>query len=267
MSVFILGTLFSATALAGGENSSGNETTSKLLDNESSPKAVNKSISQPSTGNQALNASVNKSANKPAPEKESVTKNASKGSELPVSEQKFRVAPTVVLRPVNDVITENEDGLVELYIDNPSLNDVTLNVDARISVPAGIHVYGQGFAQTGAAGTVYGTFSVPPATSRTFYIDIKGDKPGTYTIHFSGLYWPEDNKDAYNPISLTHPFVVEQPSSNPETAPDFDTSANLNKNEGVNAEAEGSFSAPGFSVLVTIIGLLAVYGSYIRKRK
>ncbi len=262
MSVFILGTLFSATALAGGENSSGNETASKPLDNESSSKAVNKSISQPSTvnqsGNQALNASVNKSANKPAPEKEPSSKSASKGSELPVSEQKFRVAPTVVLRPVNDVITENEDGLVELYIDNPSLNDVTLNVDARVSVPAGIHVYGQGFAQTGAAGTVYGTFSIPPATARTIYIDIKGDKPGTYTIHFSGLYWPEDNKDAYNPISLTHPFVVEQPSKNSEQPPEFD------ENGGVKAEAQGSVSAPGFGIFIAVLGLL---GLYVVRRK
>ena len=60
-------------------------------------------------------------------------------TETPVAEQKFRVGPTVVLRPVNDVITKDEDGLVELYVDNPSLNDVTLNVDARISVPSGIH--------------------------------------------------------------------------------------------------------------------------------
>ena len=129
-----------------------------LLINLSINPSINLSIN-PSI-NLSINPSINPSiepANKPA----NVTK-AAEG--IPVAEQKFRVGPTVVLRPANDVITENEDGLVELYIDNPSLNEVTLNVDARISVPSGIHVSGQGFAQAGAAGTVYGTFSVPPGS-------------------------------------------------------------------------------------------------------
>ncbi|KCZ71805.1 hypothetical protein ANME2D_01860 [Candidatus Methanoperedens nitroreducens] len=132
-----------------------------------------------------------------------------------VKEAKFRVGPTVKLRPVNDVINKTSDGLIELYMDNPSLNDVVLNVDARISVPAGIHVYGQGFGEAGAAGTVYGTFDVPPGKARTIYITIKAEKTGDFSAHFSGLYWPGDNKDAYNPISLTHPFKVYEPSSNP----------------------------------------------------
>ncbi len=131
------------------------------------------------------------------------------------ADPKFRVAPTVILRPVNDVIDKSQDGIIELYMDNPSLNDVTLNVDARISVPSGIHVYGEGFGQAGAAGTVYGTFSVPPGKARTIYINVKGDKTGSFTVHFTGLYWPDDDKDDYNPISLTHPFVVNEPSPNP----------------------------------------------------
>lgn len=232
ISIFLFGSVFSIASAAEDDAIKG------------------KNISQTSKTNTSVNKSFLENNSCPA--------NLTKKSEVPVSEQKFRVAPTVVLRPVNDVITENEDGLVELYIDNPSLNDVTLNVDARISVPAGIHVYGQGFAQTGAAGTVYGTFSVPPATARTFYIDIKGDKPGTYTIHFSGLYWPEDNKDAYNPISLTHPFVVEQPSKNSEQPPEFD------ENGGVKAEAQGSVSAPGFGIFIAVLGLL---GLYVVRRK
>ena len=60
----------------------------------------------------------------------------------------------------------------------PSLNDVTFNVDARINVPSGIHVYGGRFDQAGVAGTVYGTFSIPPGKAKTIYINIKGDKTG-----------------------------------------------------------------------------------------
>jgi hypothetical protein len=243
MSIFIFGAVFpSAVAGTADNNPLVNETASKILKaNESANKSVNQSVNQSVSLNETCPPNLTKTE---------------AGS--PVAEQKFRVGPTVVLRPVNDVITENEDGLVELYIDNPSLNDVTLNVDARISVPAGIHVYGQGFAQTGAAGTVYGIFSVPPGSARTISINIKGDKVGASTIQFSGLYWPGDNKDNYNPISLSHPFVVKEASKNPEEAHGSDETG------GVKAEGEGSFSAPGFGILTAAMGLLGVYAA---KRK
>ncbi len=128
---------------------------------------------------------------------------------------KFRVGPTVRIRPLNDEITKDQDGLVELYMDNPSLNDVTLSVDARISVPSGIHVYGQSFGEAGAAGMVYGKFDVPPGSARTINIVIKAEKIGDFSAQFSGMYWPGENKDAYQPISLTHPFKVSAPSKDP----------------------------------------------------
>jgi hypothetical protein len=39
-------------------------------------------------------------------------------------------------------------------MDNPSLNDVTFNVDARINIPSGIHMYGEGFVQAGVTDIV-----------------------------------------------------------------------------------------------------------------
>ncbi len=131
------------------------------------------------------------------------------------TEGKFRVGPTVRIRPLNDEINKNQDGLIELYMDNPSLNDVTLSVDARVSVPSGIHVYGQGFGEAGAAGMVYGKFTVPPGSARTINIVVKAEKLGDFSAQFSGLYWPGDNKDAFQPISLTHPFKVTAASTDP----------------------------------------------------
>lgn len=136
----------------------------------------------------------------------------------PVKEGKFRTGPTVRIRPLNDNINKSADGIVELYFDNPSLNDVPLTVDARISVPSGIHVYGQGFALAGAAGVVYGTFEVPPGSVRTIYINIKAEKTGSFNAQFSGLYYPGQNKDNYQPISLTYPFTVYEPSPDPKSA-------------------------------------------------
>ena len=131
------------------------------------------------------------------------------------TEAKFRVGPTVTLRPVNDVINKSQDGLVELYMNNPSLNDVTLTADVQVSVPSGIHVYGAGFGYGAAAGTVAGTFTVPPGTVRTIHINIKSEKTGTFTVHFTGLYWPNGDKDAFQQISMTHPFTVKEPSPDP----------------------------------------------------
>ncbi|MGP8338095.1 MAG: hypothetical protein ACT6FC_07655, partial [Methanosarcinaceae archaeon] len=131
------------------------------------------------------------------------------------TEAKFRVAPTVTLRPVNDVINKSQDGLVELYMNNPSVNDVTLNADVQISVPSGIHVYGEGFGYGGAAGTIAGTFELPPGTVRTIHINIKSEKTGAFTMHFTGLYWLGDDKDTFQQISLTHPLTVKEPSPKP----------------------------------------------------
>ncbi len=131
------------------------------------------------------------------------------------TEAKFRVGPTVTLRPVNDIIDKSQDGLVELYMYNPSNNDVTLIADVQISVPSGIHVYGEGFGSGGAAGTVAGTFEASPGASRTIHVNIKADKVGDFTVHFTGSYWPDGDKDAFQQISLTHPLKVNEPSPDP----------------------------------------------------
>ncbi|MDP3103223.1 MAG: PEGA domain-containing protein [Candidatus Methanoperedens sp.] len=134
---------------------------------------------------------------------------------------KFRVGPSVTLRPVTDVIGSNQDGIVELFMNNPSLNDVALNVDIRVSMPTGIHVYGESFVQGVGAGVVGGTFSVPPGTSRTIILVIKADKSaliGSHTLMFTGLYWPGNNKDDYTPVSLTYSVDVKEASNNPESS-------------------------------------------------
>lgn len=171
------------------------------------------------------------------------------------AEGKFRVGPTVRIRPLNDEISRDQDGLIELYMDNPSLNEVTLSVDARISVPSGIHVYGQSFGEAGAAGMVYGKFEVPPGSARTINIVIKAEKMGDFSAQFSGLYWPGDNKDAYQPISLTHPFKVTAPSRDPLK----DTSGD-EPNEDKTPE-----KSPGISIFAAI-SIIAIVAYMLRRR-
>jgi hypothetical protein len=171
------------------------------------------------------------------------------------AEGKFRVGPTVRIRPLNDVISKDQDGLIELYMDNPSLNEVTLSVDARISVPSGIHVYGQSFGEAGAAGMVYGKFEVPPGSARTINIVIKAEKIGDFSAQFSGLYWPGENKDAYQPISLTHPFKVTAPSKDPlkDTSGDKETPEKTPE------------KSPGISI-VAAISIITIMAYLLRRR-
>ena len=130
----------------------------------------------------------------------------------------FRVGPTVRLRPVNDVIDSGKDGLVEILFRNPVVNDTNMIVDLTVSLPSGIHVSGEGFATSAAAGAASATFTVVPGQSQTIYLNVKSEKVGQFTIHFSGLYWPQGDKDLFNPISLTHPFTVNEPSPDPASS-------------------------------------------------
>jgi hypothetical protein len=138
---------------------------------------------------------------------------------LAPSEPKFRMGPVVRLRPVNDVISSSKDGLVELFFSNPAHNEgITLRAEVWISVPSDIHIYGEGFALASGAGTIYGQFEVLPGTARTIYMNVKADQTTvgkTYFIHFFGFYYPNEDIDNYNSISLTHPFKIVDASPNP----------------------------------------------------
>ena len=126
---------------------------------------------------------------------------------------KFRENPTTRLRPVEDVITSDQDGIIEAFMVNPTVNDVSLSVDLVLTVPAGIHVYGDGFACSGTgAGTCAGYFTILPGQSKTVVINVKSEKVGSHSVHLSEYWWPGDNKDMRQPISLTHPFKVTSPS-------------------------------------------------------
>ncbi|PXF60208.1 MAG: hypothetical protein C4B59_09620 [Candidatus Methanogaster sp.] len=175
------------------------------------------------------------------------------------TEAKFRVGPTVMLRPVNDVIDRSQDGLVELYMNNPTANDVTLTADVQVSVPSGIHVYGEGFGYGAAAGTVAGAFTVPAGTVRTIHINIKADKIGDFTVHFTGLYWPEGNKDAFQQISLTHPLTVKEPSPKP-----------LDKEPTGGAGETSADTANGLplpSGLLSVIAIVVAFGALMLRKK
>ena len=133
-----------------------------------------------------------------------------------VTEGKFRTGPTVRIRPLSDVINKSSDGLIEIYLENPGVNDIPLTAEIHITVPSGIDVYGQGFGDAQAAGVLYAKMVVPPGSVRTAYITIKAEKTGNFYAQLSGTYYPGENKDKYQPLSFTYPFIVYEPSPDPK---------------------------------------------------
>ena len=121
-----------------------------------------------------------------------------------------RIGPTVNLRPVKDDIIISEDGLIELYIDNPVINEEIMHADVKISVPSGISMNGQGFGNAESAGILHGVFDIYPGQAITIQMTIKAEKTGEFLTKFSGLYWLGDNKNNYQPISLTHTIKVRE---------------------------------------------------------
>ncbi len=192
-------------------------------------------------------------------------------------QEAFRQGPTVRLRPVNDVIDQNKDGIVEVLFRNPALNETVMVVDLTVSVPAGIHIYGEGYAQSTAAGAASNTYRVVPGQSQTVKLFIKSEKVGQYTIDFSSVYWPEGNKDLNNPVSLTHPFDVRAPSPDPFSSTPTDPSEQVaaaaptpapapaqpaSNPSGPCSGPDGSASGADMALLVIpiagIVGMLAI---------
>jgi hypothetical protein len=170
--------------------------------------------------------------------------------------KKFRLPPSIELRPVERIIDKDRDGVVELYMNNPVVNDVVLTVEAEIKVPVGIHVYGTGFG-TGTAGVTHGVFTVAPGTPKGIQVRIKADESariGDNTIIFSGIYYPDDNKDLYNMMSLTYPVVVKEPSKDVSPEPTEKPS-----------ETPAPTKIPGFAAIFAI-GAIAIVVLLLRRK-
>lgn len=166
------------------------------------------------------------------------------------SDASFQVSPDVRLRPIEDTVDERQPGVIELFVNNPSLNDATVSVDVSVSVPSNIHVTGEGLASGSGGGTVTGAYEVEPGTSRTITMRVFPTQEGDFTIDGRVLYWPDDNEDSFNQISLSHSFSVEGVPDQPGEGSD----------EGRIPDVPQSFI-----LLVLAIGLAAAIVMYAKK--
>jgi PGF-CTERM protein len=188
---------------------------------------------------------------------------------IAVIEEKFRVEPTVALTPIVNIIEKGQNGIVELYINNPSPNDVALHMEMNVIVPAGIHVYSEQHVWATTAGGAYSSlFEVPPGTERTISLHVIADETariGQHTLNFGGLYYPGNNKDLCNQISLTYPVIVIEPSMEVLiSGEEVSTTGEEVSTTGEAVSTTGE-AVPGFEAVFTIAGLLAV--AYLLRRR
>jgi len=146
---------------------------------------------------------------------------AQKNSSTPVEtqEQAFSIGPTVTFQSFNSEINTIQNGTVELFLKNPSLNNVTLEVDMNVSVPSDVHIYSEDGSMSGEVGTVNGHFSVLPGSSKTVTLHIIGERTGTFSVHSNINYWPDKNKNYLSTMSQDSSFEVTQFSNSTQSTP------------------------------------------------
>lgn len=127
---------------------------------------------------------------------------------LPSQEGVWRVPPDVILRVQEDTVRRNQDGVIELFINNPSLNTIPVSVDILLNTPSGTFVWGQELASGGGAGAINGSFIVNPGISRTVTIFVKSNNIGDQFIHSRVFWWPGEQRDAFKQINQTNRFTV-----------------------------------------------------------
>ena len=110
-------------------------------------------------------------------EENSKTNDATSATSTLVETQDFRLEPTVTVQSFNSEIDKKQNGTVEFFLKNPSLNNVTLEVDMDISVPSDItYIYSEDGSLSRGVGSVNKHFSLPPGTSKTVTLNLKGEK-------------------------------------------------------------------------------------------
>ena len=131
----------------------------------------------------------------------------------------LREGMQVQLQNVLDTIEKERDGHLELSFRNPAVNSCTVEADLRITVPQNIIVIGKEGVSSGGAGTLNAVVKIPEGGERVLAMDLKGMRKGSYIMSFRGTYWPQGNKDLYQPITLQQTLTVIEPSADQSIPP------------------------------------------------
>jgi hypothetical protein len=135
-------------------------------------------------------------------------------------EQAFRFEPTVTFQSFNSEINKKQNGTIEFFLKNPSLNNVTLEVDLNIGIPSDIsYIYSEDGSLSRGVGAANKHFSVSPGTSKIVTLNFTGEKTGTLFVHSDVKYWPGKNKNDLSTMSQDSVVKVDS-SDNTQITPE-----------------------------------------------
>jgi hypothetical protein len=172
---------------------------------------------------------------------------------------KFRLAPSVSLTSTKNNVEATDPAILTLSMINPSVNDINLQVDVILKAPSGVYVSATSFASSGSNQNI-GHFNVRPGEENHVTIQITSTEIGEKAIESQVVYFPEGNKDDYHQLQQTMSVSVKEKSVIIKPTPIEPESTNSEKTSNVNV------SAPGFSGVITVIGLIGVI-LLIKRRK
>lgn len=136
------------------------------------------------------------------------------------NETGFRVNPSIELNQTQKVIRYSEDGIVELYINNPKLNGASVITKVRILTPPEIIVNSDLFLSERSlsdnrSGNCYiDYYTVIPGSSQFIRIPIEAEKVGNYNVSFNVIYYPEGHNEKFQTSTVTYQFLAEEISHN-----------------------------------------------------
>lgn len=129
-------------------------------------------------------------------------------------------APYVVFQQANTKIQKDEPGSVDLFIENPDTNKVTLHVCAKISVPPNLCIYGLSGCDTGVAGVVTATFDIAPGKRKTVEAFMQPTRTGVYILDCNTTYYPVGHEELARYIQSSCELTVEcTPTPTPIVTP------------------------------------------------
>ncbi len=166
----------------------------------------------------------------------------------------FRQAPSVSLTTSKTSVEADKPALLTLSMINPTINDVSLTVQAILKVPSGVSISATSFV-AGGSNQFTGDFVVPPGAERHVTIQITSDEVGDKLVESQIIYYPAENKDAYQQLQQTIKVEVKEKSKQLNPPPIDD-----------NQTAKSPSRTPGFEAALGLAALLAVALLATRRR-
>lgn len=172
------------------------------------------------------------------------------------SDDWFNLEPSTSIHTPETTITEDQVGIIEVTVSNPSLNDKTIEASVTGSYPSGTSVTGENLASTGG-GQFTGEISVQPGSERTIQIRLAPNELSDFTVN-GQVFYTHENTDRIDQTNLQRPFTVE---GIPDDIGDDDDSSDDGSSDDSNDQDDDDGTTPPPDIpepSAALIGLVAV---------